>query len=294
MSYYSNASASKTLLNASLGSLLSLASLVWVCGNLLSCLIILLALTIVKLSLPIPVIKEYCDYATERLYRLAVTLDSIWIKYVLGIEIEVNGEFNSHPAPVVICNHLCGFDVAVLQEIVSRRGPMLKFLIKKELIWMPIIGWVCLLLDFPRLTRTGGVKDLQTVKHACIRHGIERRKQRGALLIFPEGTRLSPQKHKRQKSPFLHLLKPKSGGLKVIQQHAEIDTPIIDVTIDYGQTHQHCDEINLWGCMQGKPKKIVVYLVQYKLAEIDDIQQWINQRWADKDQLLRDTRSIAS
>lgn len=271
--------------------LLAGASLLWVCANLLIALSLLLSIAIIRMLLAVRPIQNFCDYLIEGLYRWAVAVDTFWIKHIIGIELEVIGELSTHPAPVVICNHHNAFDIPIVQEIISGKGPLLKFLIKKELVWMPIFGWVCFLLDFPRLNRNkkknGRAKDYATVKAATEQHGIERRKHSGALLIFPEGTRYTPAKAKRQGSAYRHLMNPKSGGLSIIQQYAAPGTPLIDITIDYGQGHLARAEVSLWSCLYGVPEKITVHVSHYELSDITDIQSWLNERWQQKDKLLK-------
>ncbi|WP_299980408.1 1-acyl-sn-glycerol-3-phosphate acyltransferase [uncultured Pseudoteredinibacter sp.] len=265
--------------------LLAFVSLLWVCGNLIIALSLLLAIAIVKMLLPIKAIQKNCDYLIEALYQLAVRVDSFWIDNILGIKFEIKGTPSEHPAPVVISNHHCGFDVAILQDVISGRGPLLKFLIKKEIIWLPIFGWVCFLLDFPRLNRNkkshDREKDYATVKAATQQHGIERNSHSGALLIFPEGTRFTEAKREDQQSPYQQLLKPRSGGLKVIQEHAEPGTPLIDITIDYRSKNA-----SLWSCLYGVPNNIIIHIHHFDLDEIDNMQNWLNQRWYEKDKLL--------
>lgn len=275
-------------LNLVLRQLLSLCAMLWLCTNLLLALSILLLLTIFKTLLPFEPVQKHCDKLSKWLYRWAVAVDSFFIKHIIGTQIEIRGEVQQHPAPIVMSNHVCAFDIPLLQELISGRGPMLKFLIKKEIIWIPIFGWVCLLLDFPRLNRSQfkneQSEDYQTVRDASKQHGVERREHSGALLIFPEGTRYTEKKRIRKKSPYQQLLPPKSGGLKIIQKHAPKDTPLIDITIDYG--HAGTKGISLWKCLHGQPNKIVIHVEHYNLSEIDDIQSWLNERWVEKDKCL--------
>ena len=273
--------------------LLAAASVCWLCTNLLIALGFLFVLAVIRVFIPIKVVTERVDFCIERLYQWTVRVDSFWLKHVIGTQIIVNGEYNQHPSPIIISNHVSGFDVALLQEIISGRAPdhspLLKFLIKKELVWLPIIGWVCVLLDFPRLNRSKQKEerkqDRNRVASATKYHGIKRRKHSGALLVFPEGTRFSQQKRQRQNSPYQHLLRPKSGGLKIIKNHSTANTPIIDITIDYGQSGTR-NKVTLWSCLYGVPSSIRIYIEHFNLSEIDDIEDWLNYRWQLKDELL--------
>ena len=203
------------------------------------------------------------------------------MKRVVGIELIIKGKPNNHNSPIIICNHQSWFDIPLVQEVISSNGPIIKFLIKRELMWVPIIGWICLALDFPRLQRNKNKdsesSDFSIIQKASRKHGRES----GALLIFPEGTRFTEQKRTLQNVPYQRLLAPRSGGLKIIQQHAAPNTPLIDITIDY-----HQRKVRIWDCLHGKPKKISIIVEHYLLADIHDIESWLNERWRQKDKLF--------
>lgn len=259
----------------------SLLSALWVAVNLLIGFTILLPISIVSWLVPLPSVSRACFFLVDRVYRFAVKVDSFWMLKVVGIELIIKGEPNIDHAPVVICNHQSWFDIALVQEVITSNGPIIKFLVKREVVWVPVIGWICLALNFPRLRRskTDGARqsDFSIIQKATKTHGDEA----GALLIFPEGTRFSELKKAKQKSPYQHLLIPKTGGLKVITQHANVDTSLVDITIDY-----HQKDIRIWNCLHGDPGKITITLDRYNLSEIGDIEKWLNNRWLAKDNIL--------
>ena len=57
---------------------------------------------------------------------------------------------------LVNCNHRSWVDIFVLQRVLNRRIPLLKFFLKRELIWVPVIGLAWWALDFPFMQRRGG------------------------------------------------------------------------------------------------------------------------------------------
>jgi 1-acyl-sn-glycerol-3-phosphate acyltransferase len=258
--------------------IISLISALWVVINLLIGVAALIPISIISSLIPSKVVSRACFYVVDNIYRIAVKVDSFWMMQVVGIELIIKGEVNSHQSPVVICNHQSWFDIPLVQEVITGKGPIIKFLIKRELVWVPIIGWICLALDFPRLRRgknpSTGESDFSLIQKASKDHGNES----GALLIFPEGTRFSEQKKVNQKSIYQHLLKPRSGGLKMIQKYAAPDTPLIDITIDY-----HQKNVRIWDCLHGNPKKITITLEHFQLTEIENIESWLNERWCTKD-----------
>ena len=262
-------------------NIISLTSALWVVINLLVGFIMLLPISIVSWLIPLPAVSRWCTFAVDHVYRFAVRVDSFWMLRVVGIELEIKGEINTDQAPVVICNHQSWFDIPLVQEVITGNGPIIKFLVKREITWVPIIGWICLALNFPRLRRgdnkVTGESDFSIIEKASKKHGDVS----GALLIFPEGTRYSALKRERQKAGYKHLLKPKTGGLRTIKEYAGPDTSLVDITIDY-----HQKGVNIWNCLHGNPRKITLLLEHYKLSEIDDIEAWLADRWAAKDRVL--------
>ena len=117
---------------------------------------------------------------------------------------------------------------------------------------------------------------------------------------YIEGTRFTSEKHRRQQSPYQHLLKPKAGGLSyaINVLHDQIDS-ILDVTITYiGQPK------TLPGVYTGQIKKVVIHIDKVPLSpdlignyEEDrefrvHFQAWLNKRWQLKDQRMIDALNV--
>lgn len=266
--------------------LISLVTSLWVAANLSLWLLPLLLFTILKILVPIPAVTRFTNAALELIYRAAVWGDSFWMTKIIGINIRFEGEMPDHPAPIVVCNHQTWFDIPVVQHTVAYEGPIVKFLIKRQLVWVPIIGWICYALNFPRLNRGEGdnarQKDYAAIKAASNTLSAER----GALLIFAEGTRFTAQKHKNQSPPYQHLLQPRPGGLKIALETAPPGTPVVDITLVYrnGQT-------NFWYGLHGACPNIDVVIRQYAADDIDDARSWLADRWSEKDELIKARRT---
>lgn len=262
-------------------NLISFSSALWVTINLVFGFALLLAISIISWLIPIPVVSRACSFMGAHIYRTAVKLDTFWMQRVLGIELVIKGKTDIDQTPVIICNHRSWFDIPLLQHVITGNGPIIKFLVKREIVWIPIIGWICVVLNFPRLRRgkniNSGENDFSIIQKTSKKHG----NGSGALLIFPEGTRFTETKRVNQKVPYKKLLKPKTGGLKVIKQYANASTTLVDITIDY-----HQQRVHIWNCLRADPAKITITLEHYSLAEIDDIEMWLNNRWLEKDRLL--------
>lgn len=259
----------------------SLISSLWVILNLSFWLIPLLVFTLIKILVPIAPVTALMNRLLEFVYRWAVRIDSFWMTRVIGIRIHLKGELPDHPAPIVVCNHQTWFDIPVVQHAVTYHGPILKFLIKRQLIWVPIIGWICYALNFPRLNRGAGDNARQR-DYAAIKAASDTLSQeRGALLIFAEGTRFTQKKHAQQASPFKHLLNPRPGGLKIALETAPAGTPVVDLTLVYRNS-----ETNFWYGLHGACPDIDVVIRQYDSGEIGDVREWLDQRFREKDAII--------
>jgi 1-acyl-sn-glycerol-3-phosphate acyltransferase len=207
---------------------------------------------------------------------------------------------------MVVANHQSWADIFVLQKIFNRRAPFLKFFLKKELIYVPVIGLCWWALDFPFMKRYSKEllakhpelkgKDLETTRKAC-----EKFKYTPvSIMNFLEGTRFTDDKHKRQQSPYKHLLKPKSAGIAYALNimNEQIDT-LVDVTIHYPD-----GQLSFWDFMIGKAKSIDIHIQTRQIpAELkngdyendpvfrENFQNWVSQLWAEKDRRLDQYKS---
>ena len=259
--------------------LYSTISSLWVFINLAFWLIPLTIIAIGKLLLP------HCEVFWSRAisfcYHGAARFNSLWMLYVVGVSINISGSIGKHPSPIVISNHQSWLDIPVIHHVITDHGPIIKFLIKRQLIWVPIVGWLCWILGFPRLYRGQGYesreKDYETIRKFSQRASTDS----GAVLIFPEGTRFTQAKRETQNSPYQHLLTPRMGGIRLVKDAVDPDTPIIDVTLKYVGGNS-----NFWECLHGVTKDVDVTVNVYRLGDIDDLAGWLKERWEEKEELL--------
>ena len=184
----------------------------------------------------------------------------------------------------MISNHQSWVDIPIIHHAITDHGPIIKFLVKRQLVWVPVIGWLCLILGFPRLHRGKGhgarEKDYATIQ----RFSEKSHKESGAILIFPEGTRFNEVKREAQNTPYQHLLNPRIGGLRILKEAGDPDTPIIDLTLIYANGNS-----NFWECLHGATKSIEVNMTTYRLGDIQDLSEWLNERWKEKETLIAHT-----
>jgi len=114
-----------------------------------------------------------------RYYALSVLLA---IKLICGIRHEIIGAENIGTEPcVIMSNHQSTWETLSLQAIF----PHLCFVVKKELLWLPLFGWALAMLKPIAINRKSG----QNAVHQVVDQGTERLKSNIWVVIFPEGTR---------------------------------------------------------------------------------------------------------
>lgn len=271
---------------------------------------LMLLVTLAKLVIPVAPWRRACS-------RLLIEIGQIWISgnnFVLWfntrIQWRVNGLEGLDPkGRFLICsNHQSAVDIVVLQKIFNRRIPFLKFFLKKELIWVPVLGLCWWALDFPFMKRFSKAviqkhpelrgKDLETTKKICQRFEA----QPMSIINFFEGTRFNPQTHARQQSPYRHLLRPKAGGLAfVLEVMGSSLSSLLDVTIIY-----HDGPAKLMDLFYGDIRTIEVRVEQLTVPQQllhgsymedeafrDKVQGWVNQRWQLKDSFMAKSQDSA-
>lgn len=200
-------------------------------------------------------------------------------------------------------NHQSWTDIVVLLKIFTNKIPFPKFFLKKELFWIPILGTAWWALDYPFMRRYTREylekhpekqgKDLEITRKACERYKYTP----VSILNFIEGTRFTPEKHKRQLSPYRHLLNPRAGGFAFAlnAMNGKI-TKMLDVTIVYPE-----GPIKFWNFLCGRVSRIIVRVKEITIPkellsgnyEDDPVfrerfQQWVRELWQKKDKLIEE------
>ena len=140
------------------GHILSCISLTAITVNLLVWIPFLVLFAVLNL-IPVKKFQQLCYHCTAIFYRFAVTGNTFWLTRVLRIDFRIHGHLPSDTTRplIIVSNHKSWFDILLLQAVVVPGGPILKFLIKSTLVYVPVVGWICLALRFPRLTRGGSL-----------------------------------------------------------------------------------------------------------------------------------------
>ena len=250
-------------------------------------------------------VRRLCDRALVALAARWVAINNAWIAAVGRTRWDVQGLEDLEPDGwyLVSSNHQSWVDILVLQRVFHRRIPFLKFFLKQELIWVPVIGLAWWALDFPFLKRGRGRgahrNDLQTTRVACERF----KRIPTSVINFVEGTRFTPAKQARQKSAYRNLLNPKIGGLGIaLATMGEQFGALLDVTIVYPDGAPR-----FWDLLCGRIDRVIVHVRQREIpaavlgsdpvadkAYRQRIGAWVEQQWQEKDALIDALRGAAA
>jgi 1-acyl-sn-glycerol-3-phosphate acyltransferase len=113
-----------------------------------------------------------------------IRLNSLILHLTQNLEIRLDIEdeggwenFSTRNSYLVISNHRSWADILILQHLFNGRIPFLKFFLKKELIWVPLLGVAWWALDFPFMKRYSKEylekhperrgKDIETTRKYC-------------------------------------------------------------------------------------------------------------------------------
>ena len=273
--------------------------------NTIGCFVTMLPVIFLKVVLFVPAIRRGVTGVLMRMGSAWIEINSAILWLTQSIEWDVEGieGFDKTDSYLVISNHRSWADIFVLQHLFKHRIPFLKFFLKKELIWVPLMGVAWWALDFPFMKRYSREyikkhpemkgKDIETTRRYC-----ERFKHSPISVInFLEGTRFDYDKLEKQQSPYRHLLLPRAGGVAIVlSSMGQCLSSIIDVTIVYPE---NTPPLSFWDFVSGKIKTVAVRVRSLPIPrafvtgnyEQDpefqrQFRQWVNELWDEKDRQI--------
>lgn len=126
----------------------------------------------------------------HRFVTLWVHLNLWCLAKVCSLEYQVEGKENiPKTAGVVLSKHESAWETFSLQAVFQ---PQI-WVLKRELLWIPFLGWGLAVLNPISIDRDAGHRALGQL----VRKGCERLKAGIWVIIFPEGTRVVPGEKKR-------------------------------------------------------------------------------------------------
>lgn len=123
--------------------------------------------------------------------RTGLARATLWLaKYVCGINYNVRGleHMPSQPS-IAMSKHQSAWETVFILVTIPRAV----WIIKRELQWLPIIGWVLFALKSIAIDRKSGKRAVDQIEE----QGRDRLAQGLWISIFPEGTRVAPGKRGR-------------------------------------------------------------------------------------------------
>lgn len=266
--------------------------------------LLICAIALIKVLLPTPKLKVQATRMADKAMWLWATLNARILSMSNRVEWDIEGGegLNQQGWYLMISNHLSWTDIVVLCCVFKDRIPMPKFFLKQQLLYVPFVGMSCWALDMPFMRRYSREyllrhphkrgQDLATTRRSC-----EKFKFHPTTVVnYVEGTRFTVHKQRATRSPYDHLLMPKSGGIAyTLAAMGEQFSNIIDVTLAYPDN----TEKPFRDMLMGRMTRIVVRI---RVLPVDaqvrgdyfhdkpykrQFQQWLGQLWQEKDQLLR-------
>lgn len=286
----------------------------WLVGiTTFALMLVVLLFWSVPFFLPVMLLWLLMPYAPlqDLLSRLLVAIATQWVAsnqlvfrvmHGPGWQLDRRGSIDRRKSYLLIGNHQSWADILVLFDLLHGRTHFLRFFLKRELIWVPLIGVICWALDMPFMKRHSREaiaanpalrnEDLETTRRFCERY----RTRPITVVSFLEGTRFSEAKRMATGSPFRHLLRPKSAGASfTLNAMGEQFDGIIDLTIAYRPTRQAL----LWSWLCGEQSGMEIHLDTLPIPlemihgayDTDEefrhrFQNWVNAIWSRKDARL--------
>ena len=259
----------------------------------------LLFTALLKWSIPIAAFRKWCERGILYFAEAWISNNSSMMQNCTTLQVNYTEDSRLDPQGhyLVLSNHQSWVDIVLLQKVFNRRIPFMRFFLKQQLIWVPLLGMAWWALDFPFMKRHTksqlqkrpelAGKDIEATRQAC-------EKFLGkpvSIMIFPEGTRFTPAKHAQQQSPFASLLKPKSGGMAyALDAMGHGLHAILDVTLYYPN-----GKPSMWDLIADHVKTVHIDVKLRSIPEAMrhgdyendrtfrvEFQRWMNGLWQEK------------
>jgi len=182
--------------------MLILRSLLFYIGQIISTILIA----------PIGIIAFPLDFK-KRYYLITrwAVFNLWWLKICCNVTYEIKGKDNIPRKPcIVMSKHQSAFETLALQQIFIPQV----WILKKELLQIPVYGWGLASMQPIAINRDSTIKSFRQIAD----QGCERLQKGYWVIIFPEGTRVAPNKKKKY-LPGGGMLAEKSGAQVVPVAH---------------------------------------------------------------------------
>lgn len=270
---------------------------------------VLLVLALIKALVPIARFRRWISRALVAIAEQWIAVNGVLFALVTRTRWHVEGlqGLERRGWYLVLSNHQSWVDIPVLQKTFNRRIPFLKFFLKQQLKWVPVLGLAWWALDFPFMQRFTKQqlqahpqwrgKDKQATRKACEKF----RQSPVSVMNFVEGTRYTVAKHAQQASPYANLLRPRAGGVAfVLEAMGDMLQSIIDVSILYPNGKptmmdllaDRIPEIRVHVRQLSIPQEFIGGDYENDAEFRARFQEWISTLWTGKDVLITQLRAM--
>lgn len=129
-------------------------------------------------------------------YNVRYTIASAWAKLVIKglkdickLDFHVTGAENIKGNGIIFCKHQSAWETFALQVMFPEQC----WVLKKELLWIPLFGWALALTQPIAIDRSKKSKSFRQI----VKQGTQRLESGRWVVIFPEGTRTAPGEKKK-------------------------------------------------------------------------------------------------
>ena len=140
----------------------------------------LMMLILAIIFLPLAVFSRRMAFIAAQSYARWVVWTAGWM---VGLKSEIRGEVPTDEV-LIAAKHQSFFDILIIASVL----PRFKFIMKKSLVYAPILGWYALRLGCVPVDRG---KRAEAIK-SMVRDVTEGRAEPGQLIIYAQGTRVAP------------------------------------------------------------------------------------------------------
>lgn len=151
-----------------------------------------LVLSVILIALPLSIVGWILPYRMRCLVANFWGGVNMWLlRIICGLKYEIHGLENlPKEQAIVLSKHQSAWETIALRYLLP---PEQAWVLKRELLWIPIFGWATAVVEPIAINRKAGTKAARQV----LETGLARLQQKRIVIIFPEGTRVAPGERKR-------------------------------------------------------------------------------------------------
>jgi len=127
-----------------------------------------------------------------KIARLWSYTNNFLLKIFCGLDFTVEGQENlNSQTAIILCKHQSTWETLALHSFT----PLVRWVFKRELMWVPVFGWALALTDPIAINRGAGRAAIKQL----IKDGTQKLNDGKWMVLFPEGTRTPPGKTHKYK-----------------------------------------------------------------------------------------------